>query len=80
MPPWPAQSCNVGHEPDQRHLAHVGAFPRHVGPGDDEHPLIITVHDGVVGTKAPSFSVCSTTGWRPSRMVSLPSSVIAGRT
>ena len=41
----------MGHQGNQRGLAHVGGLARHVGAGDDQHPLL-PVHPGVVGHKA----------------------------
>ena len=37
------------HQHDQRHLAHVGGFARHVGAGDDSHPALLLPHERVVG-------------------------------
>ena len=34
---------------DQRDLAEVGAFPRHVGSGEDHKPVALTVEERVVG-------------------------------
>ena len=42
----------MGHQRDEGDLPHVGALAGHVRPGDDEHPLAVAVHVGVVGHKA----------------------------
>ena len=39
------------HQHHQRHLAHIGGFARHVGPGDNGHPVLFLAHIGVVGDK-----------------------------
>ena len=39
----------LGHNADERHLAHKGGFARHVGAGDDVHPVFPAVEEGVVG-------------------------------
>ena len=43
------KAAHLGHEDDQRHLAHVSRFARHVGAGDDGHPVLFFAHKGVVG-------------------------------
>ena len=40
---------DVRHQRNQRHLPHVGAFARHVRPGDDAHAAVISIHVRVVG-------------------------------
>ena len=45
------EGTHVGHQDDQGHLAHVGAFACHVGAGDDLHALVVDVHVRVVGHK-----------------------------
>ena len=46
---------HLGHQHDQRHLAHVGGFPRHVGAGDDGHPALLLPHERVVGDEQAVF-------------------------
>ena len=43
------EGAHLGHEDHKGHLAHVGGFARHVGPGEDGRPVVLAVHVGVVG-------------------------------
>ena len=45
------EGAHLRHEGDERHLAHVGGLTRHVGAGDDGHPVLFRAHVGVVGHK-----------------------------
>ena len=40
---------DLRHEHDQRDLAHIGGLTRHVGAGNDGHPLLLFAHKRVVG-------------------------------
>ena len=42
---------HLGHQHDQRHLAHIGGLTGHVWTGDDGHPVLLCAHVGVVGHK-----------------------------
>ena len=42
------ETAHVGHQRDQRHLAHVGGFAGHVRAGDDHHAMFL-VQMGIVG-------------------------------
>ena len=49
------ERAHLGHEDDEGHLAHIGGFARHVGAGDDGHPLLLLPHKRVVGNKEAVF-------------------------
>ena len=39
------------HKGDQCHLTHVGALACHVGTGNNQHPLRLLIHVGIIGDK-----------------------------
>ena len=43
------EAAHLGHQDDQRHLAHIRGLARHVGAGDDGHPVLLFAHKRVVG-------------------------------
>ena len=49
------EGAHLGHEDDQRHLAHIGGLARHVGAGDNGHPLLLLAHEGVIGDEQAVF-------------------------
>jgi hypothetical protein len=62
------EAAGVGHQHDQRDLAHIGGLAAHVRAGDDQHPALIVEANAVgdEGLAAAARPTCSTTGWRPS--------------
>ena len=45
------EGSHLGHQDDQRHLAHIGGFARHVGAGDNADGVVLPTDAGVVGHK-----------------------------
>ena len=49
------KAADLRHQGNQRILAHVGRFARHVGAGDDEHAVFGFVQRGIVWHKQTAF-------------------------
>ena len=45
------EGAHLGHQHDQRHLAHISGFTGHIGTGDDGNLVVLCAQLGVVGDK-----------------------------
>ena len=45
------KAAHMRHQRDERHLPHVGALASHVRPGDNQHAVVVFIHQRAVGHK-----------------------------